>query len=260
MPTVEMLVQGRGPYVFSIDIGSSVTMLDIELARSLGLALMSSEPLRDPFGAPDAPAWSARLDTLQIGDVQWSGVPVLATERRNFGFGRDGRGVLGLPMFEGCLVTLDYPAQELRIERGSLAESIDPDVVPFDARAPLPEISIVVGGRTIPAYVDSGSVSGFTLPKRLALELGLESEPRIVGRGRAIDGEFDVWASRLRDPIRLGGHEYRSPEVRLNDRFTVANIGHGVLRDFAVTIDRAHHRMRFESGESRDGSQGSRGL
>jgi hypothetical protein len=245
IPTVKVLVNGRGPYTFLCDIGASVNVLDVELAHSLGLALGSPEPLRDPFGAPHVQAWKAQLDTLQIGDVKWGGVPVVATNHRSFDIGHNIQGVLGLPLFEGCLVTIDYPNQELAMERGSLAESIDSDVVQYDARGPLPEIPLVVGGHTIPASIDSGSASGFTLPRRLAIDLGVESEPRVVGRGRTSDGEFEVWASKLRDSIILGGHEYRSPEVRLNDRFPTTNIGHGVLQDFAVTIDPAHDRMRL---------------
>ena len=167
------------------------------------------------------------------------------------------RGVIGLSLFEDCLVTFDYPRQELGLELGTLAASADSDVIQYDARGPLPEITLVVGNRTIPAHVDSGASSAFTLPKSFALEIGVEAQPRVVGRGRTINGEFDVWAARLSGSIRLGGHEYRSPEVRLNDRFLVANVGHAVLRDFAVTVDQTHHRMRFKFDEKLDDSFGA---
>jgi hypothetical protein len=247
IPTVEVRVNGGEPNKFFVDTGASVTVLDLEFARSLGLALSPAEALGDPSGAPGVEAWSARLDKLEIGDVVWTGVPVVATDRRGFDVGQNIRGVLGLPLFAHCLVTLDYPKRELRLEHGSLADSADPNVVEYDASGPLPEVGVAAGARKLPAHIDSGSPSGFTLPKSLALELGLDGEPRIVGHGRTINGEFEVWGAKLRDPLRLGAHEFPNPDVRLNDRFPMTNVGYQVLRDFAVTIDQANRRMRLAS-------------
>jgi predicted aspartyl protease len=247
IPTLEVRVNGSEPQKLFLDTGASVTLLDLEFARSLGLALTPAEALGDPSGAPGVEAWSARLDRLEIGDVVWRDVPVVATDRRGFDVGQDVRGVLGLPLFADCLVTLDYPKLEIRVEHGSLADSADPNVVEYDASGPLPEVPVTIGTRKIPAHIDSGSPSGFTLPKSLASELGLDGEPRVVGHGRTINGEFDVWSAKLRDPLRLGAHEFPNPDVRLNERFPMTNVGYQVLRDFALTIDQAHRRMRFAS-------------
>ncbi len=143
------------------------------------------------------------------------------------------------------LLTLDYPARQVRIERGELPAIDGQDVIAFRLDRGVPSIDIQVGSLTVDADVDAGSMGGFMLPTRLIGDLPPAAEPRVVGKARTVSNEFEIREAQLRGVVRLGGHEFRDATVGFQPIFPMANVGAKVLRDFAVTFDQRNLRMRI---------------
>ena len=83
------------------------------------------------------------------------------------------------------------------------------------------------------------------MPLSLAKSLPLTEEPRVVGHGRTVGNEFDVWAAPLKGDARIGGITLSNPRVDFVDIFPRGNVGFRFLKDLVVTFDPANHRVRF---------------
>jgi len=106
-------------------------------------------------------------------------------------------GILGFRLFSGCLFTLDYPANRVRLERGELPPVDGREVIAFTAERGVPAIRLQVDSLWVDADVDAGAPGGFTLPQSLAAKLPLASAPRVVGHARTVSNEFEITAAEL---------------------------------------------------------------
>ncbi len=151
-------------------------------------------------------------------------------------------GILGFGLFAECLLTLDYPADRLRLERGELPA--DGAIAYRDDRG-IPQVDLDVAGVVVAADVDAGAMSGFSLPESLMTRLTLASEPKVVGRARTVSNTFEIKGATLKGTITLGSHRFADPEVVFQPLFPMANVGARVLKDFRVTFDQKNKRMRL---------------
>jgi hypothetical protein len=155
-------------------------------------------------------------------------------------------GVLGVGLFEDHLLTLDYPAHKVRIEKGSLPPADGREILDFEARHGIPSLRIKVGDLEVAADVDSGNSRGeLVLPASYLGQVPLEGEPREVGSARTTFNEVKIKQARLKGSVRIGAQSVERPLVDFVDIFPVASLGDAFLRRFAVTIDQKNHRIRF---------------
>jgi hypothetical protein len=255
VPILQAKIDGKGPFFFIFDTGASGYVLDEAFVKSLGLELGREQPIGDPSNSTPIVAHEVSLASIELEGATFKGVTAVATDRSCFDAGEDVKGVLGLQLFEDVLFTLDYPAGEIALAKGELpapGEGADrAGVLAYDAEGPLPRIELALDGKKILAHLDSGAPGGWTFPKSFLEGAKWKEEPKVVGRGRTINGEFEVWSGKIAGTLRLGPIEVLEPEVNFNDRFPFANVGYRALKGYAVTFDQKNHRMRFERKERR---------
>ena len=120
-PGVEVMINGRGPYLFAIETGGPYTIvLDAKVSAALQLKPLSgaADPLRS-------------IESLQIGPLSLHNVTVFVRD----GTGLTGvDGMLGLSMFKEVLLTVDFPRRQVRLERDSLPATNGRDVIPLHSR------------------------------------------------------------------------------------------------------------------------------
>ena len=255
VPVLQAKIDGKGPFSFLFDTGASGYVLDEAFVKSIGLELGREQPIGDPSNSSPIVAHEVSLASIELGGTTFRGVTAVAMDRSRFDAGEDLKGVLGLPLFEDVLFTLDYPAGQIVLAKGELpapGEGADrAGVLAYDAKGQLPRIELALDGKKILAHLDSGSPGGWTFPKSFLEGAKWKDEPKVVGRGRTVNGEFEVWSGKIAGTLRLGPIEVLEPDVNFNDRFPFANVGYRALRDYAVTFDQKNHRMRLEKKERR---------
>ena len=247
MPFVQVLVDGKGPFTFGVDTGtSSEALVSPDLAETLGLPSTGAVEAGDPSGKNGRRLPLVRLGRLSVAGLELQGVTAAVYQPSQ----AEGRcdGILGFALFRDQLLTLDYPGLRLALGPGRLAPSSDGTVLPFRAPDGVPVVDLVVGTETVPAVVDSRG-SGLALPAARAERMKLLGDPVVIGRGRTISGEFEVRGAQLAEDVLLGGYRLRQPFVTLHPSFPIGNVGGLVLRQLVVTFDQRSKLLRLEAPE-----------
>jgi hypothetical protein len=238
-------VNGQGPFLFAIDTGGAGTArVDEALAARLGLRKAGEALGGDPSGRNARAMALVAIDSLQIGAARFEGLQAAVRDMREMPLGEKVDGVLGFGLFAGCLLTLDYPANVVRLARGELPPANGRDVLAFTRERGIPMARISVAGHEMDADVDSGFMGGISLPEAEAKRLPLAAPPKVVGRGRTLGNSFEIKAAPLDGNLGIGAVVIERPMVDFQPVFPMANVGARILRDLAVTFDQKNNRMR----------------
>lgn len=246
MPAVEVFVNGQGPFLFRIDTGGAgQARVDIALAEKLKLPSVGEA--RGSDGSSNAVTMQiVRLDALKLGTVEFKNVEALS---RNYNQ-REGEridGILCFGLFAEHLFTLDYPALKVKLSSGALPASDGQRILPFTSANGIPSIKFDLAGTTTEAHIDSGNmVAGFMFSEEQTAKLKFAAPPNVVGRARTVSREFEIKEGVLEGNIQLGAYRFPKPLIRFAEVFPRNNIGAVVLREFALTFDQKHQRVRWE--------------
>lgn len=145
--------------------------------------------------------------------------------------------------FDGLLLILDYPRQELRVAHGTLPK---PDGIElFSSRGPdrRPWISIQVGSERFRVLVDSGATGSISLDADRTLEWAHPPLPLRFSQGMKEAKVARV--GRLHTPVQIGSLIFAEPIVGLTD--ATEWIGFEVLRHFVVSFDQENRRLRLQA-------------
>ncbi|WP_159983691.1 MULTISPECIES: aspartyl protease family protein [unclassified Novosphingobium] len=107
--TIDVAVQGIGPYRFLIDTGSQRTVVSTALAGTLGLSLGPQVRVVSIAGVHDVA--TARIDSIDIGPRSFYDLTVPLLERQNMG----ADGILGTDSLQHQRVLLDFAHNTIRI-------------------------------------------------------------------------------------------------------------------------------------------------
>jgi hypothetical protein len=247
-PVIEVFVGAEGPYQMILDTGASVTVLNKGMREALGLESLGKTRIGDPSNPTAVEADLVELEFLGIGDAYFEDVPAIAWEE-DLGLGRMGlAGIVGFPVFADCLLTLDYPAQEVRIHTGELPEPDGRRVLALTPEGPL-NLTIQVGGETVDAHLDSGNPGGLTLPGHLEEKLALVPGSEFSGTGRRASGPTQYRGGILEANVAIGGVVLERPRVAFDASLPMANFGKTFLDGCPVTLDLKNRRLELGAVE-----------
>jgi len=248
IPYVEAYVNGKGPYRLVVDTGAPLLGLnnavadDLKLpATSLGDTPGTRIKVRSP-GGDGRPATPRDVDTLKIGNAEFSGVQALASDSP---FTSDFDGVLGLAVFRDCLLTFDYPAGELRLAQGTLPPANGRDVLDYETRMGKIVFAADVDGQPFDFTLDTGASAWFVFPKALTKRSKYLHGPVEAHQARTIDRTITVQMARLDCRLQLGRHTFLRPYGLVEGDTDLTVIGSGALDEFALTLDQANRRLRL---------------
>jgi len=247
MPTVEVMVNGQGPFVFGFDTGAQAgPRIDASLVEKLNLKATGEVQATDPSGRNPQASATVKLDSLSIGGLRFADVAAVSRNYKNSSRPLKVDGILGLNLFAEYLVTLDFPAKELRLEKGELPKADGAEILDYKNAAGIAQVELSVGDKKINAHIDTGNAIGaFVLPTSFVEKLSLAGEPRVVGRARSASGEMEIKQARLKDVIRLGRHEFPDATVTYPALRDLGNVGVKILSEFVITFDQQHQRVRL---------------
>lgn len=225
---VEVTFDGQGPFTMVVDSGSSLIHVDPSWTR---LAGHRGRPRR-----------------IEVGPLSLRDLPIVSSDLAAVGeaLGEPLHGILGWPAFARHLWTFDYGAGQLSVREGSLPDPNGQDVFGFVANSgPYLDIEIADQRRTL--LLDTGSNSGLAVSS--LDETYFESPPVVVGSMTTIEGVRPKRAGRLAHDVVFGSTRLERPTVSFTDQISTA--GAGVLRDFVVTFDARHQRVRLQTPSRR---------
>ena len=247
MPVIEVKLNGQGPFAFMIDTGAGM-QADVDTSVAVRLKLRSNGRAinGDPSGENDREVDTARIDTITFGGTEFRNVTAVIRPQRITKDYPEVDGILGFALFTDYLLTLDYPAMQVRLARGALPPANGADILSFEIENRIPVIEVAIGKLRVRAHVDSGNfVAGFILPEELVEQLQLLSPPVTVGRARSVSNQIELKQAQLKGTIQIGRFDYPQPMITF-PALSDTNVGLKVLREFALTFDQKNRRMRLE--------------
>jgi hypothetical protein len=111
-------IDGHGPFLFAIDTGASVNVIDPALALILRLPMTSAEPLPGAGGFGLIDASTAHFRSLEAGPYERRNGSMIAADvfdPLRAGTGHELAGILGQPFLGEGTVTFDFPNARLII-------------------------------------------------------------------------------------------------------------------------------------------------
>jgi hypothetical protein len=252
MPVVEVKLNGQGPFAFMIDTGAGMQAdIDVSVAQRLNLRANGRVLNGDPSGMNDREVSTSTIDSIMFGSgggVEFRNVTAVVRSHRITKDYPDVDGILGFALFTDYLLTLDYPAMQVRLARGALPPSNRADILNFEIENRIPIIELAIGKVRVRAHVDSGNfVAGFILPEEIVEQLQLLSSPVTVGSARSVANRIELKQVQLRDSISIGRFNFPQATVQF-PALSDTNVGFKVLREFTVTFDQKNRRMKLERG------------
>lgn len=110
---VPVLIDGRGPYAFILDTGSTHTVITETLAATLGAHAVAQAPVRTAAGTEMYRV--VELPRVQVGPVEVAAIAATALPKAmaTSALGRDVDGVLGQDVLAVSAFTIDYKTRRL---------------------------------------------------------------------------------------------------------------------------------------------------
>ncbi len=153
--TVDVGLQGQGPYRFLIDTGSQQTVVSNTLAGNLGLQLGPAVTVMGMAGASNVS--TAHVATMAIGERSFHDLTVPLLEEQHIG----ADGIVGTDSLQGQRVTLDFDHNTISITPASQATSSGYEIV-VHARKRLGRLIMTdatVDGIHVDVVIDTGASS-----------------------------------------------------------------------------------------------------
>jgi hypothetical protein len=247
-PFVSVRINGKGPFQFALETGVTGTVVGAELARELRLPDMGEAIAGRPGAAAPVRATVTRIDKLELGQAEISGVFAVSTDMASVWTGKHlPQGLLNAASFPGLLVTLDYPAKRIELQRGELPAVDGRTIFAWDAEGTLPSTPLALNGLKLEVALNLGLASGIDLPEKYSDRLRLTSEPAAVPRNKTNtgDGESEITVATLNGMAKLGEFKINHPQIRFIDEMACGNIGQEILQRFVVTLDSKNRRLQL---------------
>ena len=243
----QVKVNGAGPYRFLIDTGASgMGRVDTRLVQALALPLAGEGQNSD--GVTVTPIALVRVGTLALGGLRRND---LELPSRDYNGGRTSgamtQGLIGRDFFADGLVELDFSAGTLRYSTADRLDASDPQVLAYDRPFRIP---IRIGEVTMEGNLDTGSSLTLHLPRTM-LEHIATGPLEETGQARRANTVFQLFRTKLRDPVYIGGLVVTDVEVYVSDQVQQVNIGAGLLKDATVAFDQRARLVRVRPSPAR---------
>lgn len=257
-----ILLQGRlngsAPVWLALDSGASVSLLDIDFARSQGLSLRGRPSIRGVVGT--ALGFYAPRVSFTIGEAELSNQ---AFRVLPLGFlppmdGQPVVGILGFEVFARFVVEIDYQALHIHLHEPRSYRYEGPGaIIPLTLHANQPYIRARLGILGRPELegeyvVDLGSGNTLMLASDYAAAHRVQSalQKTLQLQAEGVGGEFQVTLGRLQS-LRVGPFTVAEPLAlfppgRVTAPGKAGNIGGRFLSRFRVTIDYCRERLILE--------------
>jgi predicted aspartyl protease len=152
--TVQVKVNGQGPYAFLVDTGANASVISSELAATLNLPTSGSVSLHGIAGVETVS--TVKIETIAVGRRVRRGLTLSVLPGRFV----QAPGVLGLDWLGGQGLILDFARDQMRL--GSAPPRTDEMTVTVPVKARRSGLHLLeasVAGSQVLAFIDTGSTT-----------------------------------------------------------------------------------------------------
>lgn len=245
-PAVEVMVKGRGPFLFLVDTGAGgpPARADASLVKRLGLQQQGMATSSDGGGTAVA-IDQVTLPEVKLGTLTLTNVEALSRDYGSTPYLPKLDGILGPAFFNGRLLTIDYGRALLTIADGELPRADGRTIVDYELVEGNLWIPVSIGGESAKAVIDTGNIRALDLPAEAVKPLRMASFPRVAGNSVGLSGSQAIREVTFAAPLRIGSHIIDRPSATFSEDFHEWNLGSTLLQDFVITIDQKNRRVRF---------------
>jgi Aspartyl protease/PDZ domain len=254
---VEAKLNGQGPFAFILDTGGH-DILTPAAADALGLKPVGAGS-SGGSGAGTLPEQYARVDRVDIGGMRmrnplFSVIP-LQFDTLERGARPPLAGILGLELFERCVVRLNYRDRTLSFERASDDRHQGAGTaVPIVFTDHEPLLSAKIDGVSGDVGVDTGNSGALVIQGIWADAHGLKDKYRsgLPVQSFGSGGASSNWSTRA--DFEIAGQHF--PRVialyaadqkgSFSSRTESGNVGNEILAHFILDFDYVHGQLWFE--------------
>lgn len=253
---VAILLGGKGPFTSLLDVAVAPSVVDLALARELGLPIDETAPGEAAgVGAGRATFYPCELPELQVGEHLVGSIEAVAADLASLGakLGRPLHAILGQSFFDGRVVQFDYKHQVLRLDPTVVEEGVS---VSIEGATDLtPVVAVTVNAREVPVVLDTGSSLTLGIYLDAVDDLGLASALDAATRRTVTGarGEAEAYEGMV-DSLALGNVCLeRVPTVFLprpasDPTRALGNLGNGFLQHTILTLDYRRMRLNIRAG------------
>lgn len=240
MPLVTVTIAGK-PYRFGVDTGAvGHGRISPILAGELGLTVSGEVMAGDGSGQAQLRRTFA-LPELTLGEVRFTGLNVLELARLPDGVS----GILGLGLFQGHLLSLDYGGGKLKLSREALPASAA--TYAEDPRRGGINLPAKLGGESIIARLDTGNAIGaLIVPAALAERLPKTGAVRVAGQARTGVSSMEIKEADVALTLSIAEAELPLTKITFPSLDDAANLGSRALAGAVLKIDQANRRIAIE--------------
>jgi predicted aspartyl protease len=248
---VQALINGAGPFLLLVDSGSTSLVLKRRAADASHVTPLANRAVMVTNAYGDVSRSSVGwVETLDSGGLGLRGVvaTIIDDDAIPGIQSREGMdGVLGMVVFAGLVLEMDFPAGRVAVSRGGPPWMSEWMSGPYDA--PLPIVAAWIADARMPMLIDTGYDGLFELPK-------LDSFPLVYAK-RKWSGAVGVFGttseerpevSQLDGEIRIGAVSWVNPPV-VEASHERARMGLRAVNRWTLVFDNREGRVYFLGGE-----------
>jgi predicted aspartyl protease len=238
-------IGGRGPFACLLDTAVAPSVVDLALARELGLHVRGDLPGEAAGqGSEGAAFYPSELPEVRLGELEVGDVEAVAADLSRLGseLNQPLHAILGQSFFEGRVVQLDYPNRRVRLDPLGFEGGLRADI---EGAADLtPVVTVQVNAASVPVVLDTGSSLTLGIYLESVEELGLgealaAATPRAAMGAR---GHLDAYEGVV-DSLVLGDVGLSPaaavflPRPHGDPTRALGNLGNGFLQHTVLTLD-----------------------
>ena len=159
-PFIKIMVNGKGPLLFVVDTGASLSVISVKAAERLGIkAVAQGGNARAIGGTGSFPIIYGLLDSITIGDARIEALPVyIRTVHTTDEMPKEERadGYIGLSVLANFGVTLDYQSRQMTLDRTPIRE----DQVVSRPDLNKPDVPKIDPGKNVAGATETGKPGG----------------------------------------------------------------------------------------------------
>ncbi|MFZ5805626.1 MAG: retropepsin-like aspartic protease [Verrucomicrobiota bacterium] len=267
-PYIKARINGKKSYWFLVDTGASTCILRPNVVKQLGIATRSFASLGYGFTGVLKTDAICRVKVLRIGRAEFrnfdADVASLESKSGTHLQNEEIGGVLGFPLFEKCLFSLDYKNRRLKLTEGSLPPANGADVLNLHSFSSkkgarlnaLPMINMQLeSGEWIGGILDSGFVGLMAMPDSMFAQIAPKQTTQMIPLQAVAGAGGDTQSmryGRIPQILKIGDYEIRHPLTWVMTSLEslpvkMAVMGNEILKKFTITFDQKNGRVRLAS-------------